>query len=266
MKGGSNEKSAVCTIMIKEDKYVDEFIQYYLYGLGFSKLYIYDNSQENTLKDLPNKYPNVVIIHFPGKGKQSLAYNDWLTKNRALPEDERMNWCAFLDADEFIVLKKHNNITEFLREYCKEGGIALNWYLYGDSKHTEPTDEPITKRFTWRCSTVNQHIKTIIKCSDTEMIDNIHAVRKYMNGKELKDTGGKKITGLYNPNGPTDIAVINHYFTKTRPEFSIKRARGKADALDIRKDSEFDSHNCNETQDDSAYKIYLKAQESMPKS
>jgi hypothetical protein len=45
----------------------------------------------------------------------------------------------------------------------------------------------------------------------------------------------------------------------------MKRARGKADATNIRTNSEFDAHNLNEVQDDSAYKIYLKAQENMKK-
>jgi len=244
--------------MIEEDKYVDEWIQYYLYGLGFTKVFIYDNSPGNTLKELPNKYPNVTVVHFPGPVKQLAAYQDWFENN-----GKSTTWCAFLDADEFIVLKKHSNITEFLRDYCKEGGLAINWYLYGDSHLKEYTDEPVTKRFTWRENKVNQHIKTIIKCSDVEAIDNIHAVHKYKSGKMLKDTGGHTVTGLFNPDGPTDVAVINHYFTKTRPEYEKKRDRGRADIQNIRKNSDFDAHNFNEVEDDSAYKIYEKAREKM---
>jgi hypothetical protein len=256
-KGGS-ESSAVCAIMIEEDKYVDEWIQYYFYGLGFTKVFIYDNSPGNTLKELPNKYPNVTVVHFPGRVKQLAAYQDWFENN-----GKSITWCAFLDADEFIVLKKHSNITEFLREYCEEGGLAINWYRYGDSHLKEYTDEPVTKRFTWRENKVNQHIKTIIKCSDVEAINNIHAVHKYKSGKMLKDTEGHTVTGLFNPDGPVDTAVIHHYFTKTLPEFEMKRRRGKADATNIREKSEYDAHNFNEVEDDSAYKIYLKAREKM---
>jgi hypothetical protein len=190
--GGGNETSAVCAIMIKEDKYVDEWIKYYLYGLGFTKVFIYDNSSENVLKDLPNKYQNVTVVHFPGPLKQLAAYQHWFKNN-----GESITWCAILDADEFIVLKQHSNINDFLREYCKEGGLAINWYIYGDSHLKEYTDEPITKRFTWRENKVNQHIKTIIKCSDVEEIDNIHAVHKYKNGKTLKDTRGAAVTALF---------------------------------------------------------------------
>jgi len=59
--------------MIKEEKYVDEWIQYYLYGLGFTKIFIYDNSPENALKELSNKYSNVTVVHFPGAVKQLAA-------------------------------------------------------------------------------------------------------------------------------------------------------------------------------------------------
>ena len=266
--GGGSEISAVCAIMIKEEKYVDEWIQYYLYGLGFTKVYIYDNSDENSLKDLPKKYENVIIIHFPGKVKQFEAYNDWLLKNRALPDGERVKWCAIFDADEFLVLKKHANITEFLREYCSDpntGGIAINWYLYGDSNLKEPTEEPVTKRFTRRGSTVNEITKAIIQCENTKMINDIHGMNEYINQARLKDTAGKTLNAGLNPDGPADVAVINHYFTKTRPEYEIKRMRGRADIAKTRNSSEFDAHNFNEVEDDSAYKIYLKAQENMPK-
>jgi hypothetical protein len=252
--------------MIKEEKYVDEWIQYYLYGLGFTKIYIYDNSDENSLKDLPKKYKNVAVIHFPGKVKQLEAYNDWLTKNKALPNEERVKWCALFDTDEFLVLKKHANITEFLREYCSSpdtGGIAINWYLYGDSNLKESTNEPVTKRFTWRGSNVNEITKAIIQCENTKTINDIHGMNEYTNQARLKDTAGKTLNAGLNPGGPTNVAVINHYFSKTRPEYEIKRARGKADRTNIRKNSEFDSHNLNEVEDDSAYKIYLKAQENM---
>jgi hypothetical protein len=272
--GGGSEISAVCAIMIKEEKYVEEWIQYYLYGLGFTRVYIYDNSDENSLKDLPKKYEHVTVIHFPGKAKQLVAYNDWLVKNKALPDEERVKWCAIFDADEFLVLKKHANITEFLREHCSSpdtGGVAINWYMYGDSNLKESTDEPVTKRFTKRASEVKSHVKAIIQCELTKSIPDIHGMNEYINGATLKDTRGVIVTlanvvnGGTHPNGPVDIAVIHHYFTKTRPEYELKRARGKADRYNIRNHSEFNTENHNEVEDDSAYKIYLKAQENMAK-
>jgi len=274
MRGGSNEISAVCALMLGEDKYVDEWVQYYLYGLKFNRIYIYDNSEHNVLKYLGTKYPNVFIIHSGGappppgqaRGMRVLpVYNDWLVKNRALPENERVTWCAFVDADEFIVLKKHDNITDFLKEYCKDGGVSINWFIYGDSKLTGYSPEPVTKRFVWREPTVNNHVRTIIKCDDVESVTEIHGIGNFKPGKHKKDTNGKAIDGPFNPGGPTDIVYINHYFTKTKEEFDIKKSRGKSNTGYYRDDSDFKLHNFNDVHDDSAYKIYLRAQENMPK-
>ena len=68
-KGGSQTDTlAVCAIMKYEDKYVEEWIQYYLYGLGFTNICIYDNSEENTLNSIENKYRDVHKISTPLRG------------------------------------------------------------------------------------------------------------------------------------------------------------------------------------------------------
>ena len=259
-KGGNiNETACICAIMIKEEPYVDEWIQYYIYGLGFTHIFIYDNSEENSLKDLPNKYPGKVTIrHFPGKVKQLPAYNDFLEKNRTDPN--KYTWCAFFDCDEFLVLKEQTNVIDFLKKYCNEGGVGINWYLYGDSHLTEKTNEPVTKRFIMRDKNVNKNIKTIIKCDDVDTIERIHSIDGFKAGKNNKDTNGKIIEWLFNKDGPVDIAVINHYFTKTREEFNTKQTRARADTGEVRPDSNYNKHNFNDVPDNSAYKIYERAQ------
>lgn len=46
-----------------------------------------------------------------------------------------------------------------------------------------------------------------------------------------------------------DVAQINHYFCKTRPEFIKKINRGQADQYAKRKLEEFESHDKNEVDD-----------------
>lgn len=269
-RAGNSELSAVCTYMLDEEKYVDEWVKYYLFGLKFNRVYIYDNSEHNVLKYLETKYPGVKIIHSgltpvpPGqpRGMRAIpAMNDFLNKNKELPEAERVKWCAFIQADEFLVLKKHDNINDFLKQYCQEGGVAINWYLYGDSNLKTYTPEPVTKRFLLREENTNAHIRTICNCEDVIHVkdgDETHGLRYFKQGKNLKDTNGKVVVGPFNPNGPTDVAFIAHYFTKTKEEWDKKVSRGQADGL-YRTGNEFDSHNMNEIKDDSAAIIYDKA-------
>lgn len=263
----ASHTAAVCAIMIKEEPYVDEWIQYYIYGLGFSHVYIYDNSEENSLKDLSSKYPGKVTIrHYPGKAKQVPAYNDFLEKNRNHYRPHR--WCAFFDCDEFLVLKKNSTVIPFLTAHCVEGGLAINWYLFGDSNLKEYVNEPVTKRFTMRQNSVNDHIKTIIVCDDVSVINCLHSIAGFKDGKHLKDTNGKVLNSSTNKDGPVDLAVLHHYVIKTKPEFTIKKSRGRADPTssnDLQHHGFFDTHNHNEVKDDSAYKIYEKAEEEYKK-
>jgi hypothetical protein len=261
IKGGNAETAAVCAIMLKEQPYVDEWIQYYIYGLGFTHAFIYDNSDDNSLKDLSNKYPGKVTIrHFPGKVKQLPAYNDFLVKNRTDPN--KYTWCAFFDCDEFLVLKEQTNVIDFLKKYCKEGGVCINWYLFGDSNLKTYKPEPVTKRFIMRQNKIDQHVKTIIKCDDVDNISDLHGIKGFKPGKNKKDTNGKIVDGPFNQSGPDNIAVINHYIIKTREEHDTKRGRGRANTNNVkhlRTAESFNSQNHNEVTDTAASIIYDRA-------
>ncbi len=45
------------------------------------------------------------------------------------------------------------------------------------------------------------------------------------------DTNRLYISGSFNPEGDTNIAYINHYYTKSEQEFREKIERGRADIL-----------------------------------
>jgi hypothetical protein len=67
------------------------------------------------------------------------------------------------------------------------------------------------------------------------------------------DTNKKLHNGSFNKNGDDNIAIINHYFGKTKEEFLLKCERGRADSMIKRNISEFDSHNFNEVEDLTAF-------------
>jgi hypothetical protein len=268
-RGGQvNQTAAVCAIMIREEPYMDEWIIYYIYGLGFAHIYIYDNSDDNVIKGYSDKYPGKVTIrHMPGKVKQLNAYNDFLTQNNNAQADKKHTWCAFFDCDEFLVLKEQTNIIDFLIKYCKSGGVAINWHIYGDNNLTTYENKPVTERFIKRGVNVDQHIKTIAKCEDLDSITDLHGMGKWKPGRSNHDTNGKKIDGPFNSGGPADKAVLNHYATKTKEEYAIKKNRGRADVDNTknvsfkRTNAMFNALNKNEVDDDSAFKIYQRAKE-----
>jgi len=233
-------RAIVCAIALKEELYIDEWIAHNL-KIGFDSVVIYDNSDDHSLVDLPDKYlGRVTVIHYPGKVRQVPAYNDALARFRA------DTWCAFIDVDEFIVLRKHPDIKTLLADVAPQGGaLALNWIMFGSSGREEYSPEPVTKRFTWRAREVNAHVKTIAYLPHVTAVPSPH----YCNVTHTVDCHGNAVDGPFNQKKSEDVACIYHYFTKSRGEFLRKRERGRADIAEIRGLSEFADNDINEVED-----------------
>ena len=239
--------AVVCAIAKDEELYIDEWIRYNL-KLGFDEVHVYDNSDAFVLHDLPRAYPGRVrVVHFPGRCRQLDAYNDFLRRYGRV-----YKWCAFLDVDEFIVLKKHGTIKDLLRDQCQRGALSLNWYLFGSSGHRSYSPEPVTKRFRRRGKVLNHHVKSIVCLHDAAGFDNPH-FPALLAWAWQRDASGHIFAGAHNHRGNADVAVIHHYFTKSKEEFLKKRARGMADMPGIRPLSQFADHDQNDVEDSSAW-------------
>lgn len=119
--------------------------------------------------------------------------------------------------DEFLVLKKHHHIVDFLHEYASDqsvGALTVNWYMYRSIDQLIYKPLPVTKRFVYREVHVNQHVNFV----------------NLKKGKSQVDTRGKVLKGPFNPDGPTNVAVLHHYWTKSQKEFIAKKMRGRAGA------------------------------------
>ena len=109
-------KVCICSLAKLENKYIIEFIDYYL-KFGVDKIFIYDNNDINgekldiiLLKYIKKKY--VEIINFRGLiAPQIKMLNDCYKKN-----NKNYDWFILFDIDEFIYLKGFNNIKLFLNQ------------------------------------------------------------------------------------------------------------------------------------------------------
>lgn len=194
----------------------------------------------------------MTVRHFPGKGQQLPAYHHFIAS--AKPHH---TWCAFIDIDEFIVLKRHRDIKTLLRERCRRGALSLNWYVFGSGGEREYRPEPVLKRFQRRGATVNRHVKSIVKLADTERMRDPHSPI-LVAGTSQRDTSGREFAGPFNPNGPDDVAVVHHYFAKSLGEFKAKRLRGRSDTTLIRSMAEFAEHDENDVVDASAWDLSVR--------
>jgi len=249
----------VC-IAKKEHDYIKEFVKYHL-ALGFTRIYLYDNEDEPTYENLLAEYNQyITFIHLPfnnhHKAVQYVALDDFIKKYLSSNE---ITHVAHIDIDEFIVLKKHKNICDFINEYIVDDchGIGMNWRFFGSSGKTEQSTDPITSRFTMCEKNGNQHIKTLFKKDNFLRFIECHSVT-FSNGK-TKSTNGVVINGAFNNHIDFSVIQLNHYKCKTWPEFKYIRQRQRADVKgDIHEDveSNFKIYDINEVEDLHACNFY----------
>ena len=162
------------------------------------------------------------------------------------------------DCDEFLVLKKHNNISDFICDYINKPGICVNWVLFGDNNISSINGNySVLSRFTKRQKKVNEHIKSIINLKFQSRFYTPHSV---ISG--CYSTDNELIIGPYNFNGNDNVAQLNHYFCKTIDEFKDKINRGRSDTVlkeHQRTLVDFERHNFNEEDDFLAFDFYNKA-------
>ena len=115
-------KVALVCIARNEDRYINEWIEYHL-RLGFDHIFVYVD-----LWKFDSVWDNVTVIQVSRlkyRYPQIPVYNEAL--ETLYPE---YDWVAIFDVDEFLVLKIHNNIKEFLAD--KTCSVGINWVLFGE--------------------------------------------------------------------------------------------------------------------------------------
>ena len=206
----------ICAMARDEVKYLDEWVSYHL-AIGFAQIVIWDNSDygsamhwwkngsATTRPEIEIQKDRVTIVPFPNKNdhRQLKAYRRCV---RSHVKRQNHTWVAFLDVDEYLVIKRkaaHRsdldlpNVSEFLAEYCPGGSLGINWLVFGTSNQTNYTPFPLTYRFQYH-SGVDDHVKTIVKVSDLRAIDSVHWMKLH-NDTMRRDTNGDWIPGAQQP-------------------------------------------------------------------
>mmetsp|Transcript_7232 Transcript_7232/g.14835 ORF Transcript_7232/g.14835 Transcript_7232/m.14835 type:complete len:357 (-) Transcript_7232:52-1122(-) len=219
----STSTVAVCLIVKEELLYIDEWMDFHI-SLGFSPIYVYDNSANFEMHDwLENRRADIRqhirLIHFPQAPAQVAAYT------RCLQRDARNEtYAALIDADEFVVLFQHDSVKDFMDRHCDEecGQISLNWKMMGTSNETHYKPVPVTKRNV-HSPGVEGTIKVIVRPDyaadgDLGWSHSVKLKKGYWvdtSGKRIHNKGWKRQA---NQNAPTNVALLYHYRYKSEEE------------------------------------------------
>lgn len=219
-----------CIVAIAKDEgsYLYEWASYHI-ALGFDKIYLYDNdSSDHPEEVLKNLSKHVEIIKWPtieNISPQLSAYN-----NPALKIRDLHDFVAYIDIDEFITLRKHENINSYLDTVPEEvSAVAINQKIFGSSFLDKYEDLPVTVRFQ-KCAIEShpEHLwyKSIYRTRDIKQINSCHMgdliKGQYTDSKFNSDNIDKNSPGQTKKNASDDIHV-NHYILKSKEEFETKK-------------------------------------------
>jgi hypothetical protein len=121
-------KVSLCLIYKDEAPFLKEWIDYHKM-IGVDHFYLYNNNSSDNHREVIQTYIEesiVTLIDWPYPTAQMAAYKNCYKNYR-----NESNWICFLDADEFICLKKDNNIAEWLNKYTKFPSVTVYWKMFG---------------------------------------------------------------------------------------------------------------------------------------
>mmetsp|Transcript_61463 Transcript_61463/g.150422 ORF Transcript_61463/g.150422 Transcript_61463/m.150422 type:complete len:547 (+) Transcript_61463:263-1903(+) len=283
---------AICAIMKDEELYLEEWFLYYL-ALGVDRIYIYNDSDNSTkLEDfvkslvgttdegendtrrntteglLPEDFVTIFNLKRVGsRTRQIRAYRNCM---RRYVRPNNHTWAGFLDPDEFLVLRKHKTLKDFLSEKAPEGSVSINWVDFGTSNETSYRPRPVTQRFQYHMGT-QWTVKTFVKAEDYKDRQSPHWVhlrdnnmRRDPDGVWIRGTNklpnSNQTNSAFNPTfhveGRSDVAALFHYRTKSLGEYMTKFCE-RGDVFDSKQcdNATFSNVEPGYIHDDSAWKF-----------
>lgn len=213
--------ASLCAIVKDEDRDIREWLAYHL-AIGFEHVLVYDNNSRiplrTTLEDLVSA-GLVTVVDWPlTRAQQLSAYHHALTNWGAATR-----WLAFIDADEFILPLRHDDIRDFLDEYGDCGGVGANWSMFGSAGHMARPEGSILANYTQTLG-LDPHIKSIVQPACVLRPVSAHHFA-FRAGRCCVNEDKVPIADFMTY-PLADKIQINHYYYKSQQDFQDKIARG----------------------------------------
>lgn len=227
------ETVCLAAILKYEEPFLDEWIVYH-WMLGIDHFYLYDDNPDFPLRDFLKPYKEfVTVVNWYKSSPDGKRENQFFAYRHALKNYcFSYDWVVFIDGDEFITLRKHEDIKSFLKDYADYSAVSLDWHVFGHNGYFENPEGFITSSLTRRMYLPGRDVKTFSRPQAIETINSPHFFR-YKNGHLHVDVN-KRIFQEKKYPGRTDIANINHYMCRSFKNWMNRVNRG--DSLFITKD------------------------------
>jgi hypothetical protein len=229
--------------------------------LGFDSIIIFDHKSEIPLKNVFsnfNKRVFVIRTELPdGCIKMKL-----MNLAKCIAKKCKIDWFIYMDADEFLILNKYNNIREFISSYSFADSIGINWLFFGTNHFTKDPPGLTLENFTKSSKMLCNHVKTFVRTNKVINADNPHFYHM-KNKKKMVGIDGKRITtypAIHEYIVPFEEAplYIAHHVYQSEQTYLRRKIRLMADDGSIRTDQGKEIHNVFNDVDNTQALKYIK--------
>ena len=217
--------SAVCAVKNEADDLL-EWLHFHRLA-GVDHFYLYDNASTDGTRAIIESFPwpEMITYHYVDADfGQKRAFHHAIDSYRNSSE-----WCAFIDADEFLYPVEGNSIKDVLKDVASAPAIAVHWLNFGSNGHKERPQGLCIESFTRRApDDFPDHyvMKSIVR--PDAIVAYLHPHQSLVLGCYVQEDG----TPVFPIGGRCSVPrhrrlAINHYYTKSREQLLKKRERGR---------------------------------------
>lgn len=225
---------AVCLRFRDEARFLEEWLEYHI-AAGVNHFFLYNNYSGDNYQEVLRPYQErdqVTLIDWPRKPASPEAENDCIARTI-----DRFEWVGFIDADEFVVVRDHRSIPEFLDDFGDVPAVALQWYFYGSNSHEQRPQDWVIRAYTRRAAEPDLHFKVFVRPEQVTRNRNAHNFY-YLLARCAVREDGRRVYGSMASPPSAERAWINHYYYKSLEDYLEKAARGSvAELVTIREPS-----------------------------
>jgi Glycosyltransferase family 92 len=219
---------SICSIFRDEARFLKEWIEFHLL-VGVEHFYLFNHLSKDDYLFVLQPYIDAGIVElydwpyelfkpYDFDIHQINAYRHCLAKVQGV-----VKWLALIDTDEYLIPVKENTLLPILERFLDQGGLTVNWVLFGTSRVKKIPDsllmiESLLMKGKCRASQ-DTRIKSIVRPERVRLIDNVHYVYYHSLYHSVDETGREIEGQMSNNDMPMDHIRINHYWTRDEDFF-----------------------------------------------